>query len=79
MRTEVKAEIQELRTEVKTEIQELRTEAKAEFQDVKSDVLRLDAKMEARFALVDGKFDKMTWMISAVIALAAANFARQFF
>lgn len=34
---------------------------------------------DARMALVDAKFDKLTWMIGALLALALANFAKQFF
>jgi hypothetical protein len=29
--------------------------------------------------LVEAKMDKITWMVGVVIALAAANFAKQFF
>ncbi|HEY9277492.1 MAG TPA: coiled-coil domain-containing protein [Methylotenera sp.] len=39
---------------------------------VKADIERLDAKFDA-------KFDKMQWMLGIVIALAIANFAKQFF
>jgi hypothetical protein len=34
-----------------------------------------DSKMD----VVDAKFDKLTWMMGVLIALAAANFAKQFF
>ena len=34
---------------------------------------------DARMAVVDAKFDKVTWMLGAVLALAIANFAKQFF
>lgn len=34
-----------------------------------------DSKMD----VIDAKFDKLTWMIGVLIALAAANFAKQFF
>jgi hypothetical protein len=36
-------------------------------------------RMENRFALVDAKFDKLTWMMGILIAIALANFAKQFF
>lgn len=39
----------------------------------------LESKVDAKFAVVDVKFDKMTWMIGVLIAIAAANFAKQFF
>lgn len=34
---------------------------------------------DAKFSLIEAKMDKISWMISAVIAIAAANFAKQFF
>lgn len=34
-----------------------------------------DSKMD----VIDAKFDKLTWMIGVLIALAVANFAKQFF
>jgi hypothetical protein len=34
---------------------------------------------DARFAVLDAKMDKMSWMLGVVIALAVANFAKQFF
>jgi hypothetical protein len=35
--------------------------------------------MDSRFALVDRKFDKLSWMMGILIAIALANFAKQFF
>lgn len=34
---------------------------------------------DARMTVMDAKFDKLTWMMGVLIALAAANFAKQFF
>ncbi|MDD5296801.1 MAG: hypothetical protein PHU46_07805 [Rhodocyclaceae bacterium] len=34
---------------------------------------------DAQFALLESKFDKLQWMLGAVLALAVANFAKQFF
>jgi hypothetical protein len=45
---------------------------RADMLTVKADIERLDAKFDA-------KFDKMQWMLGIVIALAIANFAKQFF
>ena len=45
----------------------------------KHDIERLEMRMENRFALVDAKFDKLTWMMGILIAIALANFAKQFF
>ena len=44
-----------------------------------ADLDRLDVKIDGKFAVVDAKFDKMSWMIGVLIAIAAANFAKQFF
>jgi len=38
----------------------------------KSDIDRLELKFDA-------KFDKLTWMMGILIALAVANFSKQFF
>ena len=45
---------------------------RADLLSVKNDVDRLDAKLDA-------KFDKLQWILGIVIALAIANFAKQFF
>jgi len=41
----------------------------------KSDVLAVKADV----ALLDAKVDKLSWMMGILIALAIANFAKQFF
>ncbi len=45
----------------------------------KHDIERLELRMENRFALVDARFDKITWMIGILIAIALTNFAKQLF
>ena len=45
----------------------------------KHGIERLELKMDSRFALVDRKFDKLSWMMGILIAIALANFAKQFF
>jgi hypothetical protein len=45
----------------------------------KNDFERLELKLDGKFALVDAKFDKLSWMMGILIAIAAANFAKQFF
>ena len=32
-----------------------------------------------KFSLIDAKLHKLSWMLAAVLALAAANFAKHFF
>ena len=41
----------------------------------KSDIERVERKLVEH----DGKFDKLTWMLGILVALAVANFAKQFF
>ncbi len=38
-----------------------------------------DAKIELLETKFDAKFDKLSWMMGILIAIAAANFAKQFF
>lgn len=45
---------------------------RADMLAVKTDIERMDAKFDA-------KFDKLQWMLGIVIALAVANFTKQFF
>ena len=41
----------------------------------KADIDRVERKLVEH----DGKFDKLTWMLGILVALAVANFAKQFF
>ena len=34
---------------------------------------------DAKFSVIEAKFDKLQWMLAAVLALAVANFAKQYF
>lgn len=34
---------------------------------------------DAKFAVIEAKMDKLSWMAGVIIAIAAANFAKQFF
>ncbi len=60
-------------------IVEAQREAFAEALDTslatKADVMAVKTDV----ALLDAKFDKLQWMIGIVIALAVANFAKQYF
>ena len=38
-----------------------------------------DAKIETLETRLDSKIDKLSWMLGILIALAVANFAKQFF
>jgi predicted transcriptional regulator len=47
-------------------------EIRSEMQAVKNNISLLDAK-------VDAKFDKLSWMMGILMAIAIANFAKQYF
>ena len=42
---------------------------------LRADMVQLDRRMDG----LDAKMDKLSWMIGILIALAIANFAKQFF
>ncbi len=43
------------------------------------DLALLESKLDGKFTVIDVKFDKVQWMLGIVIALAVANFVKQFF
>lgn len=45
----------------------------------KSDIVRLENRIERLEMKVESKFSLLQWMIAVLIALAIANFAKQFF
>ncbi len=51
----------------------------AEAQDALVSREHFDVKMETLEARLDAKIDKLSWMLGILIALAIANFAKQFF
>ena len=58
----------------------VRTMVKAQSELVThSDLERLEIKLERRMDGLDAKMDKLSWMMGIVIAIAIANFAKQFF
>ena len=59
----------------KSDIQDVRTDVQA----VKMEVKSLEQKMDSKFVLADAKMDKLVWMVGILVALAAANFAKQYF
>jgi hypothetical protein len=48
---------------------------KADIRDVRDDIVKVDRRMDG----LDAKFDKLSWMMGILIALAAVNFGKQFF
>jgi hypothetical protein len=58
----------------------VRTMVKAQSELVThSDMERLEIKLERRMDGLDAKMDKLSWMMGILIAIAIANFAKQFF
>lgn len=45
----------------------------------KSDFLQLSSAIDRRVDSIDAKVDKLTWMMGVFVAVATANFAKQFF
>ena len=48
---------------------------KGDIRAVRDDLVTIDRRMDG----LDAKFDKLSWMMGILIALAIANFAKQFF
>ncbi len=46
--------------------------------DVQDKLVTTD-HFDSKMSVIDTKFDKMTWMLGAVLGLAIANFAKQYF
>ncbi len=45
----------------------------------KMDILRLESRIDGLDAKLEAKFDKVQWILGVLVAIAAANFAKQFF
>lgn len=48
---------------------------KGDIAKLRDEIVHLDRRMDA----TDAKLDKLTWMMGMLIALAVANFAKQYF
>jgi hypothetical protein len=59
----------------RTDISKLDSSDKADIRDVRDDVAKLDKEV----ALVKADIGLVKWMVGALIALAVANFAKQYF
>ena len=79
---ELASALVEVQKESLAEVMDSTLATKNDIRAVRDDLLKMDRRMDsldARFSLVDAKFDKLSWMIGILIALAVANFAKQFF
>jgi hypothetical protein len=44
----------------------------------RADIVAAKTELKIDIAALDGKFDKLSWMMGILIALAVVNFAKQF-
>ena len=61
--------------DILSEVMDASLATKADIRNVRDDVVKVDRRMDG----LDAKLDKLQWMIGIVIALAVANFAKQYF
>ena len=59
--------------------QEILSQALDNSLATKLDIASLDSRVDKLIAGLDAKVDKLTWMVGILVALAIANFAKQFF
>ena len=79
---ELASALVEVQKESLSEIMDSTLATKSDIRTVRDDLVKMDRRMDGldtKFSLVDAKFDKLSWMIGILIALAVANFAKQFF
>lgn len=58
-----------------SEVMDSTLATKDDIRSVRDDLVKIDRRMDG----LDAKFDKLSWMMGILIALAVANFAKQFF
>lgn len=54
---------------------EVQPATKADIRLVRDDIVKVERRMDG----LDAKFDKLSWMLGILTALAVANFGKQFF
>jgi hypothetical protein len=59
----------------RTDISKLDSSIKVDIRAVHDDLVKVERRMDG----IDGKMDKLSWMMGILIALAVANFGKQFF
>lgn len=65
----------EVQKEVFAEALDSTLATKTDIRDVRDDLVKVERRMDG----LDAKMDKLSWMMGILIALAAANFGKQFF
>jgi len=72
---ELAAALAEAQREVLSEALDSTLATKIDIRSVRDDIVGVERRMDN----LDAKFDKLSWMMGILIALAIANFAKQFF
>ncbi len=72
---ELASALVEVQKETLSEIMDSTLATKSDIRSVRDDLVKMDRRMDG----LDAKFDKLSWMMGIIIALAVANFAKQFF
>ena len=65
----------EVQKEVFAEALDSTLATKTDIRDVRDNFVKVERRMDG----LDAKMDKLSWMMGILIALAAANFGKQFF
>ena len=66
-REEVKADINKIETSLKADINKIETSLKADINKVETSLKADISKLDDKISKVDGKFDKIQWLIVATI------------
>ena len=61
--------------DILADVLETQLATKADIRLVRDDIVKVERRMDG----LDAKFDKLSWMLGILIALAVANFGKQFF
>ncbi len=72
---ELAAAMAEAQREAFAEALETTLATKADIREVRDDIVKIERRMDG----IDAKLNKVQWMVGIVIALAIANFAKQYF
>ena len=72
---ELASALVEVQKESLAEVMDATLATKDDIRSVRDDLVKMDRRIDG----LDAKFDKLSWMMGILIALAVANFARQVF
>ena len=74
-----KSDIQELKSDINSLRQELKSDMSSLSQELKSDMSSLRSELKLEMAGLRGEIGSIKWMVGALVAVAFANFAKQYF